>query len=176
MRENPDWTNEYEEYCEKRLIFKEKHERQKKLIIRLFRRKKYPEAKIKDFCASLRDDIWPAAKLNNKMLLIKRDIMRYLTVEENMAESEAEINFCQFGKYKDILNEFHTWIKTKHYPTESEGALVINGYSAKRIAEEFQGLLGPFEVYQHLVGFREKWYKDLEHLKGEGGQYEVYYK
>jgi lysozyme family protein len=97
---------------------------------------------------------------------MKRDIINYLTIERNEWDITAEFMFNGFANHEDILKEFYVWIKTKHYPEEKEGAIVVQGYTAGKIAAECRGMLEPIKVYQYLVKLREKPKEALEKIQG----------
>jgi hypothetical protein len=97
---------------------------------------------------------------------MKRDIINYLTIELNEWDITAEFMFNGFANHEDILKEFYVWLKTKHYPEEKEGAIVVQGYTAAKIAAECRGMLEPIKVYQYLIKLREKPKEALEEIQG----------
>lgn len=78
-------------------------------------------------------------------------ILNYLTNELHQSERIASRNAAKLCKYDDIKAEFLAWVDTKDY---SDSGLVIEGYTAKKIAE-----LAPFMsgvgVYNFMVTLRD---------------------
>ena len=95
---------------------------------------------------------------------MKEIIIKYLKEELKESDQRVEENYSKIEKQPDILNEFENWIKERRYPEENNGAVVVNGYSAKKLSE-IAKFLEPIGVYNFLVDLRERPEEALEDIK-----------
>ena len=68
-----------------------------------------------------------------------------------------------FDKHKDIASEFEKWIKEKEY--KMEGAVTVEGYTAKKLSEISDYLNGE-GAFMMLVELRENPKKAKERIAG----------
>ena len=101
----------------------------------------------------------------DKVAQIKRDFLNYMTIDMNQWDIVAEHWYEDFSRHEDILKECHTWIKTKHFPYEKEGAIVVRGYTAGKIAEVGKGAMESIRAYRYLMNLRENPEDTLKDLK-----------
>jgi hypothetical protein len=86
---------------------------------------------------------------------MKDTIIKYLTDEMSTAPELSESIYSKLERHPDILSEFENYLTKREYPDESSGAIVVNGYSAKKLSE-IAKFLNPSGVYTYLVYLREK--------------------
>jgi hypothetical protein len=86
---------------------------------------------------------------------MKDTIIKYLTEEMGTAPELSESIYSKLERHLDILGEFENYLTKREYPDESNGAIVVNGYSARKLSETAK-FLDPSGVYTYLVYLREK--------------------
>ena len=89
-------------------------------------------------------------------------IMSYFIEEMHTTEAVAGVLTKTLVKYKDIQDEFLYWLENRNF--DAPDALVINGYSAKRI-KEIQPSLDGSGVYNFMVTLRDSPEKAEAYIK-----------
>ena len=87
---------------------------------------------------------------------MKDTIIKYLTDELNSTQQVSKEIYSKLARQPDILREFENYLSKKEFPDEGNGAVIVNGYSAKKLSEIAKLSLNPSGVYTYLVYLREK--------------------
>lgn len=94
---------------------------------------------------------------------MQEDVLNYLKEEENISEVVAELMLEKLLRYKDIFEEFCFYLKTNIVPSEEDGAISVEGYTARKLVENY-----PLKVlgsYTYLISLRDDKIRALDHLK-----------
>lgn len=94
---------------------------------------------------------------------MQEDVLNYLKEEENISEVVAELMLEKLLRYKDVFEEFCFYLKTNIVPSEEDGAICVEGYTARKLVENY-----PLKVlgsYTYLISLRDDKNRALEHLK-----------
>lgn len=91
------------------------------------------------------------------------EIINQFYEENRIPKPVLDQKLKKFDKHKDIVAEFETWIKERTYKTE--GAVTVEGYTAKKLAE-LSAYLNGDGAFMLLIELRENPKKAHERLKG----------
>lgn len=90
------------------------------------------------------------------------EIINQFYEENKMPKPVLAQKLKKFDKHKDIAAEFEIWIKERTYKTE--GAVTVEGYTAKKLVELSEYLNGD-GAFMLLIELRENPKKAHERIK-----------
>ena len=96
---------------------------------------------------------------------MKDTAIKYFTEELGEKNSRAEEMYLKLEKHPDILNEFGYYLTKREFPVENNGAVIIGGYSAKKLSETVGSKLTPIGIYNYLIYLREEPEEALSNLQ-----------
>ena len=87
---------------------------------------------------------------------MKDATIKYFTDELGKNNSLTEGMYLKLERHPDILKEFEYWLTKREFPAEDSGAVIVSGYSAKKLSEKVGSKLKPIGIYNYLIYLREK--------------------
>lgn len=91
------------------------------------------------------------------------DIIRQFYEKNNLPKPIVEQKVAAFSRHSDIAEEFEQWITNRTY--KAQGAVTIEGYTAKSLAELSEYLRGEGS-FLVLIELREMPEKALKRIAG----------
>ena len=85
---------------------------------------------------------------------MKDSVMKYLIEEAKLSPKDVDTIFNKISKYPDIYDEFCAWLSTRDYSVIKDSPIMVEGYSAKMIAEIAPFLQG-IGIYNMLITLRD---------------------
>lgn len=94
---------------------------------------------------------------------MREAVIKYFVDELQEKPARAEEMYLKLSRYPDILCEFAEWVNSRNFPAEQDNAIVVEGYSAKKLTETTY--LEPVGAYNYLIYLRDKPSEALSNLK-----------
>ncbi|MGI6249582.1 MAG: hypothetical protein ACOYJX_09375 [Acutalibacteraceae bacterium] len=90
-------------------------------------------------------------------------VFSYFVNELGKSEKRAAEMLQKLARHPDILAEFAVWVKMRTFPEKEDGAIEVEGQTAKTLFESTY--LEPIGAYNFLIYLREKPEEALADLK-----------
>ncbi|PLS19658.1 hypothetical protein CVD28_04375 [Bacillus sp. M6-12] len=96
-------------------------------------------------------------------VLIKEELIEHFMDTLKMSHKQSTQYYQRLATHRDILMEYHHFMKTGQYCNEKEVSIQVGEYTAKRLMAETN--LEPIGAYNYLISLREKPEWALKQLK-----------